>query len=261
MSLLLIVAKLWKYKLATLPVLALVVAGVVYVIAVKAPTYEASATYIMVNPPAPPTQDQIARDPALGRIDSDNPYLRFSDQSVVVQILTSRLNSDEVRASLARQGADPNYTTAQSAEFGFGTPIVDITGTGTTPAAAMGTANLVARALTQELDRMQQIRKVAKEYRIKAEVVVGADHAMLKASGKLRAMVAVFALGAVLLFMVVSVADAVSSLRAGWSQGRPDDEYVDLVGSVEPLIQRDPPPDPVSDPGGDAGQWLRAQRS
>lgn len=260
MSLLLILAKLWKYKLATLPVIALVIVGIVYVIAVKAPTYEANSSYILVSPPAPPTEAAIARNPSLGRINSDNPYLRFSDQSVIVQILSRRLASKDVRAALVRQGADPNYAAAPSVELGFSAPILQITGTGTSPAGALATAELVGRAMNKELDQMQAIRNVAKEYRIKTDVVVPAEDATLKASGKLRALVAVFALGTILLFMVVSVAEAVSALRSGWAGSGPDDEYVDLVGTVEPLTKHEPPPNHDADPARDAGHWLRAQR-
>jgi hypothetical protein len=224
MSLLLIVRKLWRYKLFTLPIFALVIAGSVYVFAVKAPTYEAGATYLLVNPPSPPTDAQIAAKPALGRIDSDNPYMRFSDLTVVVQVLATRLSSEEARKALANQGADPNYTVEPSSEFGFSAPIIQITGTGTTPAAAVHTADLVGEAVTKELDQMQMIRGVDELYRINAEVVVGAHHATLKASGKLRVLVAVFALGTILMFIAVSVLDAISALRVEWAQRRREDE-------------------------------------
>jgi capsular polysaccharide biosynthesis protein len=257
MSLLLIVRKLWKYKLFTLPILALVLAGAVYVFAVKAPTYEAGSTYILVNPPPPPTDAQIALDPELGRIDSDNPYLRFSDQTVLVQVLASRLNSEDSRQSLAEQGADPNYTVAPSPEFGFSAPILQITGTGTSAAAAVRTANLVGEAVTKELNRMQEVRRVDKLYRIKAEAVVGAHDATLKASGKLRALVAVFALGTILMFIVVSVLDAISALRAEWAQNPADDEYFVVGAPLESVM--DPLSDSDHDP--DEVQWpLRAQR-
>jgi hypothetical protein len=253
MSLLLIVRKIWKYKLATLPIFAFVLAGTFYVIAVKAPTYEAASTYILVNPPPPPTEEQIARDPALGRIETDNPYLRFSDQTVLVQVLASRLKSEEGRRSLASQGADPNYVAAPSAEFGFSAPILQITGTGTSPAAAIRTADLVGLALTRELDRMQQVRGVDKGYRIKAEAVVKARDATLKPSGKLRALVAVFALGTILLFIVISVLDAVSGLRAEWAQA--------VADSLEPPVTLYPDALSLSDPDPDAPQWpLEAHR-
>ena len=84
MNLLLIVKKLRKYKLFTAPIFLLILFGSFYVFAVKAPTYEANSLFIFVDPPAPPTDAEIAADPALGKVHSDNPYLRFSDQSVLV---------------------------------------------------------------------------------------------------------------------------------------------------------------------------------
>jgi capsular polysaccharide biosynthesis protein len=259
MSLLLILRKIWKYKLVTFPILGCIVAGSLYVIAVTAPTYEAASTYILVNPPPPPTEDQIARDPSLKELDTDNPYLGF-DGSVLVQVLASRLTSDEVRANLATQGADPNYVAAPSAEFGFSAPILQITGTGTSPAGAVNTANVVGLALTQELDQMQKIRGVSKTYRIKAEAVVGAHDAKLKASGKLRSLVGVFVLGVILLFIAISVLDALRALRAEWAQRRIADDYVAVRRSVdEPPMTRDSLSFSDADP--DAEQWpLEARR-
>jgi hypothetical protein len=212
MTLLAIARKVWRYKLATLAVFGFVLLGTFYVLAVKEPAYEASSTYILVNPPLPPTEDDIARDPRLGR-GTDNPYTRYSDQSVVVQLLTSRLSSDVARRELAKRGADPNYVVEPSAEFGFTAPLVHITGTGSTPAAAVRTAEMVGRAVTSELDGMQQARGVVPKYRIDTQQVVVPRDAKLKASGQLRSLVAVFALGAILLFIVVSVADALTTLR------------------------------------------------
>jgi hypothetical protein len=251
MSLLLIVRKLWKYKLFTLPIFALVIAASAYVFAVKAPTYETGATYLLVNPPPPPTDAQIAANPELGRIESDNPYLRFSNLTVVVQVLATRLSSEESRTALAKPGADPDYKVEPSPEFGFSAPIIQITGTGTTPAAAVHTANLVGEAMTEELDRMQAIRGVDKLYRIKAELVVGAHDATLKASGKLRVLVAVFVLGTILMFIAVSVLDAIGALRVQWAERRTADEdpagEVSLVPPVElhrnPLSDSDPDPE------------------
>jgi hypothetical protein len=212
MTLLLIVRKIWRYKFATLPILGLVLAAAFFEIAVKPDMYEASATYILVTPPAPPTPDEIARDPKLGK-GADNPYTRYSDQSIVVQVLASRLNGDDTRATLALQGADANYTVQPSSEFGFSAPIVSITGTGTSPESAIRTADVVGKALTRTLDDMQKVHGVAERYRISTQVIVGAHDARLKASGKLRAGVAVIALGTVMLFIVVSLLDGLVAFR------------------------------------------------
>jgi hypothetical protein len=258
---LLIVGKLWKYRLFTLPIFVLVLAGAVYVYAVKAPTYESVATYILVNPPSPPSDAEIAADPALGKIHSDNPYLRFSDQTVVVQILASRLNSDEARASLAKQGADPRYLAAPSPEFGFSAPILQVTGTATTPAGAIKTANMVGLAASRELDRMQKVRGVDPKYRVKVETVVAAHDAALKASGKMRSLVAVFALGMILMFITISVLDAVNAIRGQWrSDTSLDyDDYDDDTSLVPPLTLA-PDDEPFRHPEQKGSQWLEARR-
>jgi hypothetical protein len=245
MTLLLIARKIFRYKLAVLPILSLVLVGTIYVVAVKPPTYEADATYIMVNPPPPPTDAEIARDPSLAHIADDNPYTRFSDQSVLVQVMASRLDSDEARRALAAKGGDPNYTAAPSAEFGFTSPVLQVSGTGTSAAQAIATANLVGAALKQELDRIQT--GVDRRYRIKSEPIVAAHDATLKPTGKLRALVAVFVLGGVMLFVVVSVLDAFGTLRSEWAQSRnapdyrePDEDEFPLDASSLPPSDRDP---------------------
>jgi hypothetical protein len=212
-DLLLIARKIWRYKLATLPVIVLTLCGAVYAVAVKDPVYEAKSSYVLINPPAPPTAEEIARDPALGRVNADNPYTRFADQSVVVQVLTGALSSESARRALEDQGADSRYTVAPSSELGYSSPIVQITGVGATPRNAVHTAEVVGDALKRELDRMQAVRGVDPKYEIKTHAVEPPAGAELRASGQARTLVAVLALGAVLLFMVVSVADAVTNMR------------------------------------------------
>ena len=55
MNLLLIARKIWRYRLVTLPVIALTLLGLFYVMAVKAPEYKVSSSYVLINPPPPPT--------------------------------------------------------------------------------------------------------------------------------------------------------------------------------------------------------------
>jgi capsular polysaccharide biosynthesis protein len=230
MDLLLIARKVWRYKLITLPVVLFTLLGVAYVVAVKEPTYEASSSYILVNPPAPPTAEDIARDPALGRVNADNPYTRFTDQTVVVQLLSSALSSESAQRALIEAGAEGLYAVAPTSEFGYSTPILQVTAEGPTPQVAVGTAKLVGQAVSRELDRVQRAEGVDPRYRIKTYQVDAADGAQLRASDQLRTLIGVLALGAVLLFVVVSVADALTTLRMErvgrpeTSQPAPDEE-------------------------------------
>jgi hypothetical protein len=214
MDLLSIARKVWRYKLVTVPVVLLVLCGAVYVVAVKEPVYEASSSFILINPPAPPTVEDIARDPSLGRINADNPYTRFSDQSVMIEVLSSTMSSESAQRGLLKAGADPRYEVAPTSSFGYSSPIVKVTAQGPTPEVAVASAKLVGKALTAELTRMQQAEGVDPGYWIKAQQVEFPARAQLKASGQLRMLVGVLVLGAVLLFVVVSVANALTSLRA-----------------------------------------------
>ena len=213
MDLLSIARKIWRYKLATLPVLLLTLCGAIYVVALKEPVYEASSSFVLINPPAPPTAEDIARDPALGRIDTDNPYTRFSDQSVVVEVMASSMTSPSAKRALTKAGADPRYTVAPDSEFGYSSPVVRITAQGGSPQVATRSARLVTEAVTRQLARMQESEGVDAKYRIRAHQLDAPDRAELQASGQLRMLVGVLALGVVLLFVVVSAADALTTLR------------------------------------------------
>src|SRR4051794_33018146 len=116
MTVLLIFEKLWRYKWVTIPIVLLVMAAGVYQVVLTPPIYQASASYILVSPPSPPTADQIAQNPKLAH-GSSNPYTRYSDQSIIVQILATRLGSDATRAQLLKQGVDRRYLVAPDLSF------------------------------------------------------------------------------------------------------------------------------------------------
>jgi hypothetical protein len=229
MNLLSMVRKVWHYKLVTLPAVLLTLCAAVYVVAIREPVYEASSSYVMLNPPEPPTEEEIARDRSLRGINADNPFARFSDQTVVVAVLANRMRSESTRRALVGKGADPRYEVARDSEFGFSSPIVKITARAGTPEVAIASAKLVSNALIRALDRMQ--RGIDSRYRIKPNEVHPPDHAELKVSGQMRMLVGVLGLGALLLFVVVSVADALSTVRsARWGRTAPSR----LAGAEKP---------------------------
>ena len=213
MDLLVISRKIWRYRLVTLPVIALTLLGAFYVLAIKAPVYKVSSSYVLINPPPPPTADEVARNPALGRINSDNPYTRFSDQSVIVSLLSSSLSNDSARQGLSKAGADPRYTVAPDVGLGYSSLVVEVTGVGSTAQAAVHTAELVGAALTRELDRVQVSQGVDPRYMIKAQQVVPPDSPEQQVSSKLRPLVGLLAIGAIFLLLAVSAAEALDTLR------------------------------------------------
>ena len=163
-------------------------------------------------------------------------------------MLANTLSGDSAQRSLVEAGADSRYTVAPDIEFGSFSPIVKVTGIGGSPEAAVGTTKVVGAALTRELDRMQTAEGVAPEYMITTQQV-GAPVAQLQASGTLRALVGVLALGAILLFLVVSVVDGLAALRMDRAQRA---VRSGLEAGDEPMSARSEPVEGLS--GFDAAQ-------
>jgi hypothetical protein len=232
MDLLAIFRKLWRYRMLTAPIVALTIVGAIYVVVVQKPVYEVRSNYVLLNPPAPPTPDEIAREPDLEGVRSDNPYTRFGDQTVVIQVLAATMNSGAAERALERKGVLGPYTVAPSSEFGFASPIVQVMATGPNAAGAIQSAKIVGDAAIQELDRMQRSQGVDERYRIKAMQVDPPDKASLQASGKLRMLVSLVVLGGVILFLVTAVIDALARFRMELARDASLDDWDDEAGAA-----------------------------
>lgn len=223
MSLLAILRTILRHKVATMPIVLLTLVGVGYVVAFTTPVYEAKASYAFINPPGPPSPAEVARDPNLANIQADNPYTRFADQSVVVDILVRKVVSGQVRRELLKEGADPRYDVIPSRQFGS-SPIAEVTGVGATAAIAETTARTVSEALRYQLKALQAAEGVAPRYMIRALEVEGPEGARLRVASRVRSLVAVLGLGTVVLFVMVSITEAFDIKRA---------ERLDQVGGPE----------------------------
>jgi hypothetical protein len=123
---------------------------------------------------------------------------------------------------------------APDVELGYSSLVVEVTGVGSTPQAAVHTAELVGAALTREVDRVQTTQHVDPRYMIKAQQVVAPNSPKQQVSSKLRPLIAVLAIGAILLLLAVSAAEALDRLRAEWPErdvGGNDDEG-DAIGGT-----------------------------
>jgi capsular polysaccharide biosynthesis protein len=229
--------KVWLHRFVALPVIALTLIAAFYVVAVKKPTYEVSSSYVLINPPDPPSADEIARHPQLRNIGANNPYTRFADQSAMIGLLASRMGTESTRQELAAKGADPGYTVAPSTDIGYGSYLLEITGVGHSPETAVKTAQLVGTELTSQLRGMQAAQGVSPHYMIQAQNVVSPDHAKQKVSGKLRPLIGVLVIGAILLFIVISGAEALAAIRSEWSEAK----RREAKGAAEPDHRAGPP--------------------
>ncbi len=214
MDLVSIARTVWRHKLATLPVLILTFIGIVYVLVLKPPVYQATSSYILISPPGPPTADQVAKDPALGRVSSNNPYVAFGDLNVVAEVVTQAMGTDQIRSALVKEGVDPRYSVGPSTDLTTDAPILQVTGVGSTPAAAVRSATFVGVEIGDRLNRMQAAQGVDSRYWIKALQLTAPAHAQMQVSGKLRSLIAILAVGVILLFVVVSTMKGLAERRA-----------------------------------------------
>ena len=235
MDLLSIIRAIWRRKAAAIPVVLLTLVGAFYVLEVKPPVYQASSSLLVLAAPGPPTASQIAADPRLKKINPNNPYVSYGNLTVVADSVVELVTNNANQAALISAGANPGYELTLSTAVG-NPPIIQITGIGSTAQQAIVTASVVTRAAQTQLYKLQKEEGVNKLYMIKSVELARPSTAQLSSSGKLRSLIAVLAVGAILLFVVISTTDALARRRNGQSPpaDRPGSGPEDLRGRPSP---------------------------
>jgi hypothetical protein len=213
MDLFAILQSLRRHWVLTGVVVLLTFLGAVALVTVMPRHYEARASFVLVNPQPGPTENQIAADPALEEVNRNNPYLRFSNQATVSQVLSARMSGDTVRESLLAAGADGGYTAAPSLDFGGSGYIIDVVGTGTSPEDSEKTLDLVSRRMQDELTAMQKVYNADDSALVTVLPVAEPTGARLLVSGTVRSLVGLGAVGVIVLFAAISVSEARRSVR------------------------------------------------
>jgi hypothetical protein len=213
MDLLSISRVLWRHKLLVIPVVAVTLVAAFYFLAISSPLYQVTDDYVLAPPPTAPTAAQIAENPSLAKINPNNVYSRFYDQSIIADALTARMSSQITQSTLAKEGADARSTVTLASVNGSTEPSVEVVGTGSTAAEALKTSGLVGAALKSNLYSLQNAQGTNPYYMFTAIKVASSGPPQAKLSSKLRSVLAVLALGALLLFIVVSLGDAIDKKR------------------------------------------------
>lgn len=202
---------LWHHKLILIPVMLVTLLAAAYVFTLGPRSYQSTATYALVNPLVP-TDKEILKDPSLGILNSNNPYLRSSDNTLIAQVLTTRLGAQEVAKLLEMKGLGTEYTVERAGSFGTGL-LVQINAAGSSPDQAMATVKALGEFLVQELQAMQEINGADKRFLFTALAVTSGEQATEQFSSRLRSVIMVGAGGVVLLFASVSAAQALDRKR------------------------------------------------
>jgi capsular polysaccharide biosynthesis protein len=228
---------LWRHKIVTLPIVVLIFIGAVYTVALKAPVYQANASYILINPPNPPTATQLAQDPSLGRLNSNNQLVGYGNLNIIVDLLAEDLNTGADRQMLVAKGANPLYTIAPNTTY-LSAPILDIVGVGSTPAEATNTAKLVGNEMVNRLNEIQSQQGTSRKYFVTAEPLQIPTQAQAQLSSKLRSLIGILAAGAIILFVAVSTMNGIAERRrAAKGDGRVSDDEASASDWVADMNQ------------------------
>jgi hypothetical protein len=209
---------LWRHKRFTIPVLILMLLASLYVVEIKPPTYEAKSTVLLTNPPGQATNSQIAADPQLGHVSAFNTFAQYGDLQVVANTMIDLVTSPASQPTLLSEGVSPGYSLAMSTDYG-NPPIINVTGVGTTAQSAINSAKLLTQEIQKDLYQIQVNVGINPFYMIKADNFVAPTKAHTSTSGKLRSLVAVLAVGIIVLLLGASLAEVREKRRKGPRRG------------------------------------------
>lgn len=209
---------LWRHKLAmfTVLVLTLIAGGYVFFFAPR--SYMASTVYVLVTPRLPSTEE-MRSDPALAALNSDNPYLRSADSSLITQVMATKMSSTDVIDSLKEDGETPDYTVTLPATTGAG-QLIRMEATGSSPERAITTAETLGKRLITQLRDAQRVNGADDRYLFTALQIDPPSKATEQFSSRLRSLVVVLIGGVILMFGAVSIARLAENSRASRASGR-----------------------------------------
>lgn len=213
--------------LASTIALAVVLAGLAF--AAAPPSWQSDAAVILLNPPDPP---EITLANPVNPRDDDNPYTRFQDLSVVVDVLQRQMHSDSVTEQLKESGLDGEFDVAANREFYRG-PIVDIVAQAGSGAQAEENARIVGAAFQKELAQLQTKQGTAPRYQIGSDMIVEPTTAKVVLTPTIRVMLLALGIGASLVIGIGLLADEVISRRlTREEQCAPD---IDVSNTEQPI--------------------------
>jgi hypothetical protein len=197
---------LWRQRLLVIPAAIAAALLCVAVVVKSPPTYRASGSVVLLNPPTLP-QAQLggATIPA----DWQNPYARIGSLAVVVDLMVRVLGSDAVQAKLAAAGFQGTEEVAGNRDFYSG-PIVDLAAEASSGSQAIADVNLLIDEFNRQLQILQDQQGTAREYHIRSETVISANRATTVFSGTLRLLLVTMFSG---MFLVVGTGIVADRLR------------------------------------------------
>lgn len=228
-----VLTTLWRNKWVTLPVVLLTAAACIYVYLYAPRTYEANVSYALTAPDVP-SNYELENNAEVAKLNSNNPYLRSSDSSLLAQVVITKLSDPVYVEQLKEAGFGSDFKIAPVASLGMG--LVTVSASSESPAEAVETAKLVGEQFTSTLTSVQKINGADDRYLYTPILVRGPGPAKEMYSNRLRSLIMVAIAGSVLLFGAVSVARSIR-LRAQRRTKPVDGKAADQPAEEDPAAR------------------------
>jgi capsular polysaccharide biosynthesis protein len=212
-----VIRTLWHHKLIVLPVLLVTALAALYVYTLAPRSYEAKAPYAIVNPKIP-TAAELEKNPQLSNLNSDNPYLRSADSSLIAQVVGTRLSDDATGDALLRDGLSTDFT-VQRPPASF---LIEISAVSSSKDKAVATVKALGARLESDLLAIQTVNGADARYLYTSLMIAAPDNATEQFSSRLRSLIVVLVAGVVLTFGAVSIARGLESSRSRIRSAAPD---------------------------------------
>ena len=211
---------LWTHKWVAMPMVLLTLLACAYGMLWAPRSYESAATFALAMP-STPTERELETEPGLADLNSDNPYLRWNDTSLLAQVVIARVSSNDMVEELEDRGLATDFTL--SAPAGTTSGMMTVTATAPSPEVASETVTFLAGEFTRILREVQKVNNADDLYLVEAMAISGPTPPQEVFSSRLRSTAVLGVVGAILLFGAVSLAQSVSeSRRRGRVAAAPD---------------------------------------
>jgi hypothetical protein len=176
----------------------------------SSPTYESTGSIVLLPPPEAPDLEAAA-EPAPPPTVGQNPFARYGDLSVVADILARVLDSDSRQAEFESEGVTGYEVVANRLQRG---PVVDVTGQGPNPEAAMRSTEIVLNEVNAVLSELQEAEGADPDYFIHGASVDLPSTATAMYGSTVRTAIAALAVGALGTLGLAVLAEVIARRRA-----------------------------------------------
>jgi hypothetical protein len=175
----------------------------------SSPTYEATGSIVLLPPPEAPDV-QPSSEPLPPATVGQNPFARYGDLSVVADILARVLDSDSRQAEFESQGVTGYDVVVNRFQRG---PVVDVTGQGPNPEAAIRSTEIVLKEVNAVLSDLQESEGADPNYFIRGASVELPSTATPMYGSTVRTAIAALAVGALGTLGLAVLAEVIAGRR------------------------------------------------